>query len=51
MLGCMRCKQPQIEIKYYVYKSGKDKMTHLGVCKPCYDRARSLKVPKLAKNS
>lgn len=47
MLVCARCDVPQTSISHYVYKSGKDKMVHKGVCKPCWDKARTLRVPKL----
>jgi hypothetical protein len=47
MLQCARCKSLETSISHFVYKSSKDRMTHLGVCKPCWDKARTLKVPKL----
>lgn len=48
-LGCARCGRRLLAVKDYVYKSSKDKMTHIGVCPQCYEKARTLKVPKLVK--
>jgi hypothetical protein len=45
MLGCPRCKRGFSIIEHFVYKSSKDKMTKVGVCKECWGKARSLKVP------
>lgn len=46
MIQCARCKKGFNRIAHFVYKSGKDKMVKLGVCEACWNKARTLKVPK-----
>lgn len=46
MLKCPRCKGLFNRINHFVYKSGKDKMSHIGVCESCWSKARKLQVPK-----
>jgi hydrogenase maturation factor HypF (carbamoyltransferase family) len=46
-MQCARCKERLTIIKDFVYKSSKNKMTHIGVCPKCYEKSRTLKVPKL----